>query len=305
MTPPWHTAPTVRPGLASMRASTAWTTARWNSSGSSPHSPRIRACHRGSSAAFSSSIGTYHGASRSNSASPSTTATSRPRRSARGWAVSRARWRGLAASTSMPSSASHAASAFACPHPSSLSEGSAGAVALVDPHRQRVTDQEQVHGGGSLPIAPVRAGGLGSVASVRRRTKIVATIGPASDAEATLSTLIEAGMDVARIGLAHEDLETHLERYDRIRKASVDADPDRGDPGRPAGAEGARRPVPRGRGRAGRGRTAPPGARVRRAAARSSRSATSASSRTWRSVTGSSSVTALWRSRSSTRTSRA
>ena len=59
---------------------------------------------------------------------------------------------------------------------------------------------------------------------MRRRTKIIATIGPASDAEATLSALIEAGMDVARIGLAHEDLETHLERYDRIRKASVDAD---------------------------------------------------------------------------------
>ena len=31
-------------------------------------------------------------------------------------------------------------------------------------------------------------------------------------------------MDVARLGLAHEDLDTHLERYDRIRKAAVDAD---------------------------------------------------------------------------------
>src|SRR5215207_6133439 len=31
-------------------------------------------------------------------------------------------------------------------------------------------------------------------------------------------------MDVARIGLAHEDLDHHLERYDRIRKASVEAD---------------------------------------------------------------------------------
>lgn len=59
---------------------------------------------------------------------------------------------------------------------------------------------------------------------VRRRTKIVATIGPASDGEAELVALIEAGMDVARLGLAHEDLDTHLERYDRIRKASVEAD---------------------------------------------------------------------------------
>jgi pyruvate kinase len=59
---------------------------------------------------------------------------------------------------------------------------------------------------------------------VRRRTKIIATIGPASDSEATLVALIEAGMDVARIGLAHGDLDHHLECYDRIRKASVEAD---------------------------------------------------------------------------------
>ncbi|HEY8057998.1 MAG TPA: pyruvate kinase, partial [Acidimicrobiales bacterium] len=59
---------------------------------------------------------------------------------------------------------------------------------------------------------------------MRRRTKIIATIGPASDSEATLSALIDAGMDVARIGLAHGDLDHHLECYDRIRKASVDAD---------------------------------------------------------------------------------
>src|SRR5262245_20012345 len=40
--------------------------------------------------------------------------------------------------------------------------------------------------------------------------------------------LMEAGMDVARLGLAHEDLEGHLDRYDRLRKASVEA-------GRPIG----------------------------------------------------------------------
>jgi pyruvate kinase len=59
---------------------------------------------------------------------------------------------------------------------------------------------------------------------VRRRTKIIATIGPASDSDATLVALVDAGMDVARLGLAHEDLETHLDRYERIRKASVEAD---------------------------------------------------------------------------------
>lgn len=59
---------------------------------------------------------------------------------------------------------------------------------------------------------------------MRRRTKIIATIGPASDDPRTLVRLIEAGMDVARIGLAHEGLDAHLDRYDRIRKASVEAD---------------------------------------------------------------------------------
>lgn len=53
-----------------------------------------------------------------------------------------------------------------------------------------------------------------------RRTKIVATIGPASDDPSTLTALMEAGMDVARLGLAHNTLDEVLERYHRIRKVS-------------------------------------------------------------------------------------
>ncbi len=55
-----------------------------------------------------------------------------------------------------------------------------------------------------------------------RRTKLIATIGPASDSDAVLKGMIEAGMDVARIGLAHESLEHALARYQRIRKAAAD-----------------------------------------------------------------------------------
>ena len=55
-----------------------------------------------------------------------------------------------------------------------------------------------------------------------RRTKIIATIGPASDSEAALKGLIHAGMDVARLGLAHESLETALERFHRIRRVAAD-----------------------------------------------------------------------------------
>ncbi|MBK5222361.1 MAG: pyruvate kinase [Acidimicrobiia bacterium] len=53
-----------------------------------------------------------------------------------------------------------------------------------------------------------------------RRTKIIATIGPASDSPAMLESMIEAGMDVARIGLAHGTLDEQIERYHRVRAAA-------------------------------------------------------------------------------------
>lgn len=55
-----------------------------------------------------------------------------------------------------------------------------------------------------------------------RRTKIIATIGPTSDSEAVLKGMIEAGMDVARLSLAHESLDQALARYHRVRKAAAD-----------------------------------------------------------------------------------
>jgi pyruvate kinase len=56
---------------------------------------------------------------------------------------------------------------------------------------------------------------------VSRRTKIIATIGPASDDETTLKSMVEAGMDVARLNLSHGGLDLALERYHRIRKISA------------------------------------------------------------------------------------
>ena len=55
-----------------------------------------------------------------------------------------------------------------------------------------------------------------------RRTKVVATIGPASEDEATLREMIRAGMDVARLGLAHGTLDEAVERYRRIRRISAE-----------------------------------------------------------------------------------
>jgi pyruvate kinase len=53
-----------------------------------------------------------------------------------------------------------------------------------------------------------------------RRTKIVATIGPASDPPEVLRGVLEAGADVARVGLAHGPIETSLDRIRRVREAA-------------------------------------------------------------------------------------
>jgi pyruvate kinase len=55
-----------------------------------------------------------------------------------------------------------------------------------------------------------------------RRTKIVATIGPASDAPSVLRGVFEAGADVARIGLAHGSLDASLDRIQRVKDAAQD-----------------------------------------------------------------------------------
>lgn len=53
-----------------------------------------------------------------------------------------------------------------------------------------------------------------------RKTKIVATIGPASDSPETLRELIRAGMDIARLNFSHGDLPGHAARISRIREAA-------------------------------------------------------------------------------------
>ncbi|HWF34233.1 MAG TPA: pyruvate kinase, partial [Solirubrobacteraceae bacterium] len=56
-----------------------------------------------------------------------------------------------------------------------------------------------------------------------RRTKIVATIGPASREPETLVRMIEAGMDVARLNFSHGSLELHEENAQRVRAAAAQA----------------------------------------------------------------------------------
>ena len=51
-----------------------------------------------------------------------------------------------------------------------------------------------------------------------RKTKIICTIGPASDNEETLIKMAEAGMNVARANFSHGDYAQHQRRFDLIKK---------------------------------------------------------------------------------------
>ena len=53
-----------------------------------------------------------------------------------------------------------------------------------------------------------------------RRTKIVATIGPASREPEVLVRMVEAGMDVARLNFSHGSAEEHAEVIERVRDAA-------------------------------------------------------------------------------------
>ncbi|WNI18179.1 pyruvate kinase [Actinacidiphila sp. ITFR-21] len=53
-----------------------------------------------------------------------------------------------------------------------------------------------------------------------RRAKIVCTLGPAVDSYEQLKTLVEAGMNVARLNFSHGSHAEHHDRYQRVRKVA-------------------------------------------------------------------------------------
>lgn len=53
-----------------------------------------------------------------------------------------------------------------------------------------------------------------------RRTKIVATLGPATDDPATLDAILRAGVDVARVNFSHGAGQEHVDRVERFRAAA-------------------------------------------------------------------------------------
>ena len=57
-----------------------------------------------------------------------------------------------------------------------------------------------------------------------RRTKIVATLGPACDSPESLRRLIAAGVDVVRLNLSHGELADHLARLQEVRTVAAELD---------------------------------------------------------------------------------
>lgn len=57
-----------------------------------------------------------------------------------------------------------------------------------------------------------------------RRTKIVATLGPASNDADTIARLIRAGVNVFRLNLSHGDHAGHRETFECVRRLAADAD---------------------------------------------------------------------------------
>jgi len=59
---------------------------------------------------------------------------------------------------------------------------------------------------------------------MNRRTKIVATLGPATDNESQLESLLLAGVNVVRLNFSHGDAEDHLHRAAQVRKIAKQHD---------------------------------------------------------------------------------
>jgi len=55
-----------------------------------------------------------------------------------------------------------------------------------------------------------------------RRTKIIATLGPATDSPEVLRSLLEAGADVLRINFSHGTHENHVSRVEKVREIAWD-----------------------------------------------------------------------------------
>ena len=61
---------------------------------------------------------------------------------------------------------------------------------------------------------------MDTVPHYHKRTKIVATIGPASQDIGMLRAMVHAGMDVARINFSHGNHEMHARNIENVRRVA-------------------------------------------------------------------------------------
>ena len=59
--------------------------------------------------------------------------------------------------------------------------------------------------------------GLNSMNKTTQKTKIIFTVGPATESEETLEAMINAGVDICRINMAHADHEWTRKIVNRVR----------------------------------------------------------------------------------------
>ncbi len=57
---------------------------------------------------------------------------------------------------------------------------------------------------------------------MHRRTKIIATLGPATDDEQVMSQMIDAGIDLVRLNFSHGTIEEHKRRVEMVRRISAE-----------------------------------------------------------------------------------
>ncbi len=76
----------------------------------------------------------------------------------------------------------------------------------------------------SPPSPATPSFGIGAESpGARRRTKIVATLGPATDPPAVLNALVAAGVDVVRMNFSHGSADDHRRRVTALREAAARA----------------------------------------------------------------------------------
>ena len=65
------------------------------------------------------------------------------------------------------------------------------------------------------------------------KTKIVCTIGPASESPEVMKQMIEAGMNVTRLNFSHGDFAAHKKVIENLRGGGIIGSEKTGDNGRP------------------------------------------------------------------------